>query len=132
MDQQTRIVFERAVALMADELEARVDALAKACEGLEKTQMSNLERVGLTSRRFGDVVAFVKRQTGKDKGWAQRADAKPLGQIMVEFLEELRSRADKACDEDQRLDRNELRMRLAGVCLRNMHSAYLYRREVKN
>lgn len=135
MNAETRQRFESVLAGTADQLEAQVDELARlAAEVFKKdtagkTQMSNLERIGLTSRRLGDVVAYVMRQTGRDKRWSGPLQGKAcLGQRLVEFLERLKATADGACEKAGLGEhRNELRLRLAGLCLRNLNSAFLYR-----
>lgn len=140
--QSERVKLQKVIDEAADELEAAVSRLATRCDEVfdiksGKTQMSNLERIGLTSRRFGDVLAFVKRQTGKEAGkkekslrWSKKLEGgKCLGEHVLELLEQVRQKADDRC-RAQGLEalRNEARLGLAGVCLRDVHSAYLYRK----
>jgi hypothetical protein len=142
-NQEVRIALREVVDRVADRLEADVNTMASMfCEAFSakgthdgKTQMSNLERIGLTSKRFGDVVAYVKRQTGKEgkkKRWSKRLkNGKVFGQLMVDFLNKSKKEVDQACEE-QSLEshRAQARMLLAGVCLRNMASAYLYKTKI--
>ena len=159
MDGKTRIQFEKTLDELANGLDKEVDSIARDCaqvfnaprpgardEDKDKdrqadgrAQMNNLERAGFTSRRFGDVVAFVKRQTGKDKRWQMQANGAMLGVRVVELLEKVKKAADeKTPDAAESKDgapavsatlspyRNELRLRLAALCLRNLNSGYLF------
>lgn len=138
--------LEELVYVLASDFEEDIERLARACaiafggtsavrrEGdtrAGRTQMSNLERAALTARYFGDVIAFVKRQTGKARRgeqWQARAESgKLLGVEIVELLERVQARADKAVEGAAvELHLNELRILLARLCLRNLNSAYLY------
>jgi hypothetical protein len=124
-----------AVSHAAEKFEDDIVRLGKRCLSVfgakGKTQMSNLERAGLTSRRFGNVVGFVKRQTGKDdkgQNWSKKQGGQPrLGEELVGLLERIKQAADSLCIEPPLNEaRNEVRLRLASACLRNLHSAYLF------
>lgn len=95
-----------------------------------KTQMNNLERVGLSAARFGDVVAFVKRQTGRMDDWnRQAAGGASLGERTVALLLRLHEEVLVASkDATLAPHRQTLAMRVVGVTLRNLNSAFLYER----
>ncbi|MCK6512094.1 hypothetical protein L6R29_19345 [Myxococcota bacterium] len=118
--------------------------MAKAFgSGKSKTQVSHLEVLGFSTRRFHDITAYIQRQTGKEKskqeGWLTLDDGKKqtLGEATLGFLESLRQKADKAWGEHQKQfsqeigeaegeQKNTLRLKIASVALRHLHSAYLY------
>ena len=129
-----------------DSFNDSITDLAKICVEVfgekGKNQMSNLERQGLTARYFGDIVSYVKRQTGKDsnrENWAKYLGTSTisgvcLGEGLVSFLEDIRNKADSKADEEKlvdKVDKNELRLKLAGICLRNLSSEFLYRKMMK-
>ena len=137
MEESKLLVLQEVVDQAAESFESRIEKLAKRCTnvfdlGDGKTQMSNLERAGLVSRRFGDIVAFVKRQTGKEndknRRWSKRSNGgKCLGEELLDLLGDIRSVADGECAQRQIAElRNDARVRTAGATLRNLHSAYLY------
>lgn len=131
---------------VAERLETEIENLARQAKkafsegsGREgKTQMSHLERTGLTARRFGDVVAFVKRQTGKEAGkkgnkrWSKPVaqvgdEKKSFGELMVDFLQRSKDMVDRRLEGTAVEDHKDKgRRMLMGICLRNLASAYLY------
>jgi hypothetical protein len=135
IDARTQRELEHAITAVAERLEQQVDRLACVFAGVfssneAKSQVSNLERTGLTALRLGDVITYVKRQTGKDskgRNWSQPVEGSCIGVRLVAFLEDLRSQADQECEKRKITPlRNEARLRLAGICLRNLNSSYLY------
>jgi hypothetical protein len=152
LDIETAQRFEAAENALMEKFEARVNDLgrlaAKAFPAPEKgkgpsdkgkspsdkgkSQLNNLERIGLSAPRFGDVVAFVKRQTGRQGEWRNTADGgKALGPELVKWLGELHGAVDETCgDPALAPHRQRLGLRVVGTSLRNLNSAFLYERVV--
>lgn len=103
--------------------------------GHSKTQLNNLERVASGAGRFGDVVEWVKRQTGKEKPkkekrrrWARKTDRGLFGVELVKLLEKLKDVASKiAGEEDAPEDSlDTIRRDLAAKAMRDLNSRAMY------
>jgi cytochrome c-type biogenesis protein CcmH/NrfF len=132
-----RFAFEQAIDDLAEEQTKKLRELAQDCQDAfgekSKSQVSHLERLGLSSRRYGDLIAYAMRQTGKKTtGWLTPCGRLLFGQKLVHFLEELKEKIDARWEKEefgQKLGaekKNELRLKVAQICLRNLNSAYLY------
>lgn len=138
VDIETAQRIDAEVNGLVETFEARVDALGVVAARLYpvqdggsddgKTQMNNLERVGLSAARFGDVVTFVKRQTGRMKQWSG-GGANSFGVQLVTWLGELHGEVLQRC-EDPLLapHRQAIALRVVGTSMRNLNSAFLYAR----
>ena len=154
-EQQEEFDLKREVDCIAEELTQEVFDLATDCVrsfgGRSKTQITNLERIGLSVRRYGELIAYVMRQTGKERkagqGWRTLCGDVLFGQKMIAFLEKLQQKTDqcynrykkegekkKTAEEEkpspkriQAHHQNELRIQVAHICLRNLNSAYQYK-----
>ena len=128
--------FQKALNAAADSLEKSVENLADICVKIfpvgKKTQVANIEQIALAAQRLGDIDAFFMRQTGKDQkkeNWARRVDeGECFGSKLLSLTKKVKESADAASSKAEMSEyKNEMRLKLAAVCLRNMHSCYLYK-----
>lgn len=136
MNENAAKQFRKALNNAATQFEDRIEDLARLCldANASKTQISQLEQMGLNAQTLGDITAFVKRQAGKDalrrkekQSWMRDVQGRAMGPELVAFFDEIKTAADQACEQLNMPEaRNDFRVKLAAICLRNLNSSHLY------
>lgn len=98
--------------------------VADKANGLNDTQIRNLQNVVNSTTRFSEIMNYVKAQTGRHKEWEH------LGPEIVKSLDKIDEYAGKIVGAEQ--DRGEVRLKLSRLWVKIVVAEFLYREIARN
>ena len=104
-----------------ESLETRKIGAQMAKENLLNNQVRGLENLVVSTRRFSEIVNYVKVQTGKDK----KGQWKSVGPVLLGQLEKLEQDAKSMCSDDPEM-LLEIKKRLARGWIKQIVAQYMY------
>lgn len=87
--------------------------------GMKNTQVRGLENLIVSTRRFSEIINYIKNQVGRRKEW------KSAGPLLLAQLETIEQKAREIAGEDSGA-RLEVKLRLAKGWARQVVAHYLY------
>jgi len=90
-------------------------------QNLKRSQIRGLETVALSSRRFSEILNYIKNQAGKDKGQQWPTVARTL----LHQLGDLEKRAHEIAGEDPGLTL-DIKLKLARGWVKQVVAHYLF------
>jgi len=95
---------------------------------LDKSQIRGFESLAGSTRRFSEIVNYIKNQAGKERG--ARARWRQVAGPMLGQLEELEAEADRLASGDA-ARALEIKLKLARGWVRQVVAHYLYERSLR-
>uniref|UniRef100_A0A7C4ML03 Uncharacterized protein n=1 Tax=Desulfatirhabdium butyrativorans TaxID=340467 RepID=A0A7C4ML03_9BACT len=92
---------------------------------MEKTQVRSLENIVVSTRRFSEILNFIKNQAGKEKKdnkWGKAAD------LLLEQLDQIEQKA-KSLAEGEPAKALEIKMHASQGWIRQVVAHYLYEKK---
>jgi hypothetical protein len=100
-------IIEKEIALLSDDLISAAERIIVTykeplkLKNMKKAQMQSLANIARNTQNVGDVISFIKHQTGKDnknKTWGNVIDDKSFGRTVIDKTKEVVKQAQGILD----------------------------------